>query len=184
MCLTPGGAQGHQEEHRDTRRSTGTAGGAQRQQEEHRDTRRNTGTAGGAQGQQEEHRDSRRSTGALQSLGCSLLCPGTSAASPRGAERPDPRGAKVEMKRSSVGKRVAEAPPPEKSSWLRQFCGRGFFREIWKNRFVILRQEQLLICHQGVVRWTRDRCVGGERGRKKEGELERREMEGGMEEER
>ncbi|CAL9706076.1 unnamed protein product [Knipowitschia caucasica] len=53
------------------------------------------------------------------------------------------------MKRSSVGKRVAEAPPPEKSSWLRQFCGRGFFREIWKNRFVILRQEQLLICHQG-----------------------------------
>ncbi|XP_061699663.1 pleckstrin homology domain-containing family O member 1b isoform X2 [Syngnathoides biaculeatus] len=42
----------------------------------------------------------------------------------------------------------------DKAGWLRRFCGRGMFREIWKNRYVILNDQQLTICekegHAGV----------------------------------
>ncbi|CAF90093.1 unnamed protein product, partial [Tetraodon nigroviridis] len=39
---------------------------------------------------------------------------------------------------------------PDKVGWIRRFCGRGFFREIWKNRFVVLWREQLFICEKEV----------------------------------
>ncbi|XP_006805650.1 pleckstrin homology domain-containing family O member 1b [Neolamprologus brichardi] len=59
------------------------------------------------------------------------------------------------MKKSSSGKRGASesAPqnaPPDKVGWIRKFCGKGIFREIWKNRFVILRGDQLFICEKEV----------------------------------
>ncbi|XP_063341296.1 pleckstrin homology domain-containing family O member 1b [Pelmatolapia mariae] len=59
------------------------------------------------------------------------------------------------MKRSSSGKRGASesAPqnaPPDKVGWIRKFCGKGIFREIWKNRFVVLRGDQLFICEKEV----------------------------------
>ncbi|XP_032089769.1 pleckstrin homology domain-containing family O member 1 isoform X2 [Thamnophis elegans] len=34
---------------------------------------------------------------------------------------------------------------PEKVGWVRKFCGKGIFREIWKNRFVVLKGDQLYI---------------------------------------
>lgn len=40
--------------------------------------------------------------------------------------------------------------PPDKVGWIRKFCGKGIFREIWKNRFVFLRGDQLFICEKEV----------------------------------
>ncbi|XP_060905423.1 pleckstrin homology domain-containing family O member 1b [Labrus mixtus] len=59
------------------------------------------------------------------------------------------------MKKNSSGKRgpLDSAPPlaqPEKVGWIRKFCGKGIFREIWKNRFVVLRADQLFICEKEV----------------------------------
>lgn len=59
------------------------------------------------------------------------------------------------MKKNGSGKRGASesAPqnvPPEKVGWIRKFCGKGIFREIWKNRFVVLRGDQLFICEKEV----------------------------------
>ncbi|XP_030013715.1 pleckstrin homology domain-containing family O member 1-like [Sphaeramia orbicularis] len=60
------------------------------------------------------------------------------------------------MKKNSSGKRGPgqdSAPPntqPEKVGWIRKFCGKGIFREIWKNRFAVLRGEQLFICEKEV----------------------------------
>ncbi|KAJ7307183.1 hypothetical protein JRQ81_009171 [Phrynocephalus forsythii] len=34
---------------------------------------------------------------------------------------------------------------PEKVGWARKFCGKGIFREIWKNRYVVLKGDQLYI---------------------------------------
>ncbi|XP_056675307.1 pleckstrin homology domain-containing family O member 1 isoform X2 [Monodelphis domestica] len=34
---------------------------------------------------------------------------------------------------------------PEKVGWVRKFCGKGIFREIWKNRYVVLKGDQLYI---------------------------------------
>ncbi|CAL8248860.1 unnamed protein product [Lota lota] len=39
---------------------------------------------------------------------------------------------------------------PEKVGWIRKFCGKGIFREIWKNRFVILKGDQLFISEKEV----------------------------------
>ncbi|XP_070622582.1 LOW QUALITY PROTEIN: pleckstrin homology domain-containing family O member 1 [Erythrolamprus reginae] len=54
------------------------------------------------------------------------------------------------MKKTNPAKRGGQEgsqPPvqPEKVGWVRKFCGRGIFREIWKNRFVVLKGDQLLI---------------------------------------
>ncbi|XP_068613272.1 pleckstrin homology domain-containing family O member 1b [Brachionichthys hirsutus] len=38
----------------------------------------------------------------------------------------------------------------DKLGWIRKFCGKGVFREIWKNRFVVLRGDQLFICEKEV----------------------------------
>ncbi|KAK1895111.1 Pleckstrin like domain containing family O member 1 [Dissostichus eleginoides] len=50
----------------------------------------------------------------------------------------------------TVKPRVFGPAPPEKFGWIRRFCGRGIFREIWKNRFVVLRADQLFICEKEV----------------------------------
>ncbi|CAL8293089.1 unnamed protein product [Merluccius merluccius] len=43
-----------------------------------------------------------------------------------------------------------ERGPAEKGGWLRRFCGRGLFREIWRSRYVTLRGEHLLISDKEV----------------------------------
>ncbi|KAL7977931.1 hypothetical protein Chor_004918 [Crotalus horridus] len=39
---------------------------------------------------------------------------------------------------------------PEKVGWVRKFCGKGIFREIWKTRFVVLKGDQLYISEKEV----------------------------------
>ncbi|KAI7806284.1 pleckstrin homology domain-containing family O member 1b [Triplophysa rosa] len=39
---------------------------------------------------------------------------------------------------------------PDKTGWIRKFCGKGIFREIWKNRFVVLKGDQLYISEKEV----------------------------------
>ncbi|XP_074469067.1 pleckstrin homology domain-containing family O member 1-A isoform X1 [Sebastes fasciatus] len=38
----------------------------------------------------------------------------------------------------------------EKVGWIRKFCGRGIFRELWRNRYVVLRGDQLYISDKEV----------------------------------
>ncbi|XP_061109527.1 pleckstrin homology domain-containing family O member 1-A isoform X2 [Conger conger] len=59
------------------------------------------------------------------------------------------------MKKSNLAKRGpqdAQQPPsqPDKTGWIRKFCGKGIFREIWKNRFVVLKGDQLYISEKEV----------------------------------
>ncbi|XP_028280882.1 pleckstrin homology domain-containing family O member 1-like [Parambassis ranga] len=59
------------------------------------------------------------------------------------------------MKKNNSGKRgppdaALQNAPPDKVGWIRKFCGKGIFREIWKNRFVVLRGDQLFICEKEV----------------------------------
>ncbi|KAM6968115.1 LOW QUALITY PROTEIN: pleckstrin homology domain-containing family O member 1b [Aplochiton taeniatus] len=54
------------------------------------------------------------------------------------------------MKKNNSAKRgpqdASQLPvQPDKIGWIRKFCGKGIFREIWKNRFVILKGDQLYI---------------------------------------
>ncbi|XP_052002946.1 pleckstrin homology domain-containing family O member 1-like [Xyrauchen texanus] len=39
---------------------------------------------------------------------------------------------------------------PDKTGWIRKYCGKGIFREIWKNRFVVLKGDQLYISDKEV----------------------------------
>lgn len=50
------------------------------------------------------------------------------------------------------GPQDGSQPPsqPEKVGWIRKFCGKGIFREIWKNRYVILKGDQLYISEKEV----------------------------------
>ncbi|XP_019719226.1 pleckstrin homology domain-containing family O member 1b isoform X2 [Hippocampus comes] len=41
-----------------------------------------------------------------------------------------------------------QADKVDKAGWLRRFCGKVLFREIWKNRFVILKDQQLMVCEK------------------------------------
>ncbi|XP_069796697.1 pleckstrin homology domain-containing family O member 1-like isoform X2 [Narcine bancroftii] len=34
---------------------------------------------------------------------------------------------------------------PEKCGWIRKYCGRGIFREIWKSRYLVLKMDQVYI---------------------------------------
>ncbi|XP_077012286.1 LOW QUALITY PROTEIN: pleckstrin homology domain-containing family O member 1 [Tamandua tetradactyla] len=43
-----------------------------------------------------------------------------------------------------------QSAPPEKAGWVRKFCGKGIFREIWKNRYVVLKGDQLYISEKEV----------------------------------
>uniref|UniRef100_A0A3Q1J3F7 PH domain-containing protein n=1 Tax=Anabas testudineus TaxID=64144 RepID=A0A3Q1J3F7_ANATE len=59
------------------------------------------------------------------------------------------------MKKNNSGKRGPQdcAPQnaqPDKVGWIRKFCGKGIFREIWKNQFVVLKGDQLLISEKEV----------------------------------
>ncbi|KAM6936004.1 pleckstrin homology domain-containing family O member 1b [Lycodopsis pacificus] len=58
------------------------------------------------------------------------------------------------MKKNNSGKRGAQDSSPhvqpDKVGWIRKFCGKGIFREIWKNRFVVLRGDQLFVCEKEV----------------------------------
>ncbi|XP_028819690.1 pleckstrin homology domain-containing family O member 1-A [Denticeps clupeoides] len=54
------------------------------------------------------------------------------------------------MKRSSTGKRGLRdasqmSAQPDKVGWIRKFCGRGLFREIWRSRFVMLKGDHLYV---------------------------------------
>uniref|UniRef100_A0A673L6G3 Pleckstrin homology domain-containing family O member 1-like n=1 Tax=Sinocyclocheilus rhinocerous TaxID=307959 RepID=A0A673L6G3_9TELE len=53
---------------------------------------------------------------------------------------------------SRLGPQDANQQPmqPDKTGWIRKFCGKGIFREIWKNRFVILKGDQLYISEKEV----------------------------------
>ncbi|XP_054478355.1 pleckstrin homology domain-containing family O member 1b [Anoplopoma fimbria] len=58
------------------------------------------------------------------------------------------------MKKSSGTRGALDSAPqhlqPDKVGWIRKFCGKGIFREIWKNRFVVLRGNQLFVCEKEV----------------------------------
>ncbi|KAM4540183.1 pleckstrin homology domain-containing family O member 1-A [Odontesthes bonariensis] len=60
------------------------------------------------------------------------------------------------MKKSNQSRRGVQdsGPPavqqPEKVGWIRKFCGRGIFRELWRSRYVILRGDHLYISDKEV----------------------------------
>nr|XP_029514150.1 LOW QUALITY PROTEIN: pleckstrin homology domain-containing family O member 1-A-like [Oncorhynchus nerka] len=59
------------------------------------------------------------------------------------------------MKKSNLAKRGPQdvnqlSSQPDKVGWIRKFCGKGIFREIWKTRFVILRGDHLYISEKEV----------------------------------
>ncbi|KAG9279823.1 pleckstrin homology domain-containing family O member 1-A [Astyanax mexicanus] len=54
------------------------------------------------------------------------------------------------MKKSHLLKRGLQdanqlSSQPDKVGWIRKFCGKGIFREIWRNRFVMLKGDHLYI---------------------------------------
>ncbi|KAK2830955.1 hypothetical protein Q5P01_018886 [Channa striata] len=60
------------------------------------------------------------------------------------------------MKKSNPSRRglqdsAQQAPQqPEKVGWIRKFCGRGIFRELWRNRYVVVRGDHLYISDKEV----------------------------------
>ncbi|XP_029104359.1 pleckstrin homology domain-containing family O member 1-like [Scleropages formosus] len=59
------------------------------------------------------------------------------------------------MKKSNSAKRGPQdsnqgSAPPDKVGWIRKFCGKGIFREIWKSRYVVLKGDQLFISEKEV----------------------------------
>ncbi|KAM3858568.1 pleckstrin homology domain-containing family O member 1-A [Diretmus argenteus] len=60
------------------------------------------------------------------------------------------------MKKSNLAKRGPQdsgqqaGQQPEKVGWIRKFCGRGIFRELWRNRYVVLRGDHLYISEKEV----------------------------------
>ncbi|XP_056126902.1 pleckstrin homology domain-containing family O member 1b isoform X1 [Rhinichthys klamathensis goyatoka] len=60
------------------------------------------------------------------------------------------------MKKNSSTKRGSQEAnqqpvQPDKTGWIRKFCGKGIFREIWKNRFVLLKGDQLYISEKELL---------------------------------
>ncbi|KAM9824314.1 pleckstrin homology domain-containing family O member 1-A [Neosynchiropus ocellatus] len=41
-------------------------------------------------------------------------------------------------------------PQPEKAGWVRKFCGRGIFRELWRSRYVALKGDHLYLSNKEV----------------------------------
>ncbi|KAG7218819.1 hypothetical protein INR49_019697, partial [Caranx melampygus] len=65
--------------------------------------------------------------------------------------QPDSRQHEEEpLRETGAQDSVPQNLQPEKVGWIRKFCGRGIFREIWKNRFVVLKGDQLFICEKEV----------------------------------
>ncbi|XP_023257735.1 pleckstrin homology domain-containing family O member 1-A-like isoform X1 [Seriola lalandi dorsalis] len=60
------------------------------------------------------------------------------------------------MKKSTQSRRGVQdsgqpvVQQPEKVGWIRKFCGRGIFRELWRNRYVVLRGDHLFISDKEV----------------------------------
>uniref|UniRef100_A0A3Q4I3Y8 Pleckstrin homology domain containing, family O member 1a n=1 Tax=Neolamprologus brichardi TaxID=32507 RepID=A0A3Q4I3Y8_NEOBR len=60
------------------------------------------------------------------------------------------------MKKSNQSRRgVQDSGPlpvqqPEKVGWIRKFCGRGIFRELWRSRYMVLRGDHLYISDKEV----------------------------------
>ncbi|RXN00706.1 Pleckstrin homology domain-containing family O member 1 [Acipenser ruthenus] len=73
------------------------------------------------------------------------------------------------MKKNNSAKRGPQdtsqpASQPEKIGWIRKFCGKGIFREIWKNRFVVLKGDQLYISEKECGSMVRTEGLGGREG--------------------
>lgn len=74
-----------------------------------------------------------------------------------GAGRGPGRARGPRLSRRSAS-RPGQGPPdgnqhsaaPEKVGWVRKFCGKGIFREIWKNRYVVLKGDQLYVSEKEV----------------------------------
>ncbi|XP_036001345.1 pleckstrin homology domain-containing family O member 1-A [Fundulus heteroclitus] len=60
------------------------------------------------------------------------------------------------MKKSNQSRRGIQdsgplaAQQPEKAGWIRKFCGRGIFRELWRSRYVVLKGDHLYISDKEV----------------------------------
>ncbi|XP_051246703.1 pleckstrin homology domain-containing family O member 1-A [Dicentrarchus labrax] len=60
------------------------------------------------------------------------------------------------MKKSNQSRRGVQdsgqqaVQQPDKVGWIRKFCGRGIFRELWRNRFVVLRGDRLYVSDKEV----------------------------------
>ncbi|XP_038158119.1 pleckstrin homology domain-containing family O member 1-A isoform X3 [Cyprinodon tularosa] len=60
------------------------------------------------------------------------------------------------MKKSNQSRRgIQDCGPlavqqPEKAGWIRKFCGRGIFRELWRSRYVVLKGDHLYISDKEV----------------------------------
>lgn len=60
---------------------------------------------------------------------------------------------------------------PEKAGWIRKFCGRGIFRELWRSRYVVLKGDHLFISDKEVrteTRWTNQTLIPGFWSRQRE----------------
>ncbi|XP_053490550.1 pleckstrin homology domain-containing family O member 1b isoform X3 [Ictalurus furcatus] len=59
------------------------------------------------------------------------------------------------MKKNNSAKRALQdssqqPAQPDKVGWIRKYCGKGLFREIWKNRYVVLKGDKLYISEKEV----------------------------------
>ncbi|KAM4725815.1 pleckstrin homology domain-containing family O member 1-like isoform 2-T3 [Anableps anableps] len=60
------------------------------------------------------------------------------------------------MKKSNQSRRgIQDSGPlavqqPEKTGWIRKFCGRGIFRELWRSRYLVLKGDHLYISDKEV----------------------------------
>uniref|UniRef100_A0A3B3VYM1 Pleckstrin homology domain containing, family O member 1a n=1 Tax=Poecilia latipinna TaxID=48699 RepID=A0A3B3VYM1_9TELE len=60
------------------------------------------------------------------------------------------------MKKSNQSRRgLQDSGPlavqqPEKAGWIRKFCGRGIFRELWRSRYLVLKGDHLYISDKEV----------------------------------
>ncbi|XP_017285134.1 pleckstrin homology domain-containing family O member 1-A isoform X2 [Kryptolebias marmoratus] len=60
------------------------------------------------------------------------------------------------MKKSNQSRRgLQDSGPlavqqPEKAGWIRKFCGRGIFRELWRSRYVMLKGDHLYVSDKEV----------------------------------
>ncbi|KAI4895292.1 hypothetical protein NFI96_011131 [Prochilodus magdalenae] len=56
----------------------------------------------------------------------------------------------VSFKKQGLQDTSQHPAQPDKIGWIRKYCGKGLFREIWKNRFVVLKGEKLYISEKEV----------------------------------
>ncbi|XP_030596975.1 uncharacterized protein LOC115788171 [Archocentrus centrarchus] len=109
------------------------------------------GPSGRADAETRTHRDQRQRGRAAAAAGPNLLPVGGIV-----LRVPDRRRRRRRMKKSNQSRRGVQdsGPPvvhqPEKMGWIRKFCGRGIFRELWRSRYVMLRGDYLYISDKEV----------------------------------